>query len=102
MLNKCMFMDHVGHQAHQRKARVSYRKAKSLIEKIERMLEDGVYCVDIMQQNLAVMGLLRSAHRELMTGHLSSCFKKAMETGDEKKKQAMIAEILQVTHLVQK
>ncbi len=95
-------MDHASHHAQHEKARISYRKAKSLLEKIERMLEEDAYCIDVMQQNLAVMGLLRSAHRELMAGHLSSCFKQAMETGSEKKKQAMIAEILQVTHLAQK
>ena len=95
-------MNHTTHHAQHAKARISYRKAKSLLAKIERMLDDDAYCVDIMQQNLAVMGLLRSAHRELMAGHLSSCFKAAMESGSEKKKQAMIAEILQVTHLVQK
>lgn len=95
-------MEHATHHAEHEKARTSYRKAKSLLAKIERMLDDDVYCVDIMQQNLAVMGLLRSAHRELMAGHLSSCFKTAMESGSEKKKQSMITEILQVTHLAQK
>lgn len=50
----------------EKKLLTSYRKAKSLLETIEGMLENDVYCIDIMQQNLAVMGLLRSAHTQLM------------------------------------
>ena len=42
------------------------------------MIEGGEYCIDIMQQNLAVIGLLRSAHEMLMENHLNSCFKNAM------------------------
>lgn len=90
------------HQQKHEKARIAYRKAKSLIAKIERMLEADAYCIDIMQQNLAVMGLLRAAHRELMEQHLSHCFKTAMESGGERKKRSMIAEMLTVTHLSQK
>jgi CsoR family transcriptional regulator, copper-sensing transcriptional repressor len=80
----------------------SYRKAKSLLETIERMIEEDAYCIDIMQQNLAVMGLLRSAHTQLMERHLHHCFRSAMESGSEKKKRAMIEEMLTVTHLSQK
>ena len=48
--------------------------------KIIKMTEEDKYCVDIMQQNLAVLGLLRSAHQTLMENHLDTCFKKAMGT----------------------
>jgi len=63
------------------------------------MRGEGAYCVDIMQQNLAVIGLLRSAHQALMENHLNSCFKSAMKTNNEQKKQKMTDEILQVTKL---
>ena len=95
-------MQHHQHHNHHAKVRVGYRKAASLLKKIETMLDEDAYCIDIMQQNLAVMGLLRSAHLQLMEGHLHSCFRKAMESGSEKKKQAMIDEMLLVTNLSQK
>lgn len=66
------------------------------------MVEDDEYCIDIMQQNLAVIGLLRSAHQMLMENHLNTCFKEAMGTKDEKRKQEMIEEILKVTKLFNK
>lgn len=82
-----------------KKLLVSYRKAQSLIGKIIEMLERDAYCIDTMQQNLAVMGLLRSANGQLLERHLQSCFKNVMESGSEEKKQEMIVEILAVTKL---
>lgn len=78
---------------------VNFKKAQSSIKRIIQMLAEDAYCIDIMQQNLAVIGLLKSAHQMLMEGHLNSCFKKAMRSKQDKRKQAMIDEILKVTKL---
>lgn len=80
------------------KKTINLKKAKSLLEKIILMVEKGDYCIDIMQQNLAVIGMLKSFHEMMMADHLSSCFKKAMESGSDKKKKAMIEEILRVNN----
>ncbi len=64
------------------------------------MVEANEYCIDIMQQNLAVIGLLKSAHQMLMENHLNTCFKKAMETKNEKRKTEMTQEILRVTKML--
>lgn len=80
----------------------NFKKARSHIEKIIKMIEAGDYCIDIMQQNLAVIGLLKSAHQMLMEGHLNTCFKNAMKSTNEKRKQEMILEILKVTKIANK
>ena len=66
------------------------------------MVETNEYCINIMQQNLAAIGLLKSAHQMLMENHLNTCFKTAMATKNEKRKQEMIEEILKVTKLFHK
>lgn len=81
------------------KTLIAYKKARSLLDKVVTMMEEGEYCIDIMQQNLAVIGLLKSAHQQLMESHLNSCFKHAMSTNNEKRKQQMIEEILKVNSL---
>ena len=88
----------------QKKAKVitSFRKANSLLNKIIVMTENDRYCIDIMQQNLAVIGLLKSAHQMLMENHLKTCFKNAMGSKNEKKKREMVNEILRVTALLNK
>jgi len=84
------------------KTLTNLKKARSLLTKIIEMVEEDKYCIDIMQQNLAVVGLLKSAHQMLMENHLGTCFKKAMGTENKERKQAMIREILRVTKLFNK
>lgn len=81
---------------------ISLKKAQSLTAKIIKMIETNEYCINIMQQNLAGIGLLKSAHQALLERHLNTCFKSAMATNNEKRKQEMIQEILKVTKLSNK
>jgi len=81
---------------------INFKKSKSLLEKIMKMVQDNEYCIDIMQQNLAVIGMLKSAHQILMETHLRNCFTKAMESKQDKRKLEMIEEILKVTKLANK
>jgi CsoR family transcriptional regulator, copper-sensing transcriptional repressor len=57
------------------------------------MIESDRYCVDIMQQNLAAIGLLRSGHEKIMKNHLETCFLAAVKTESIKKKKEKIEEI---------
>jgi DNA-binding FrmR family transcriptional regulator len=89
-------------EENKKKILIGLRKASSSLSKVIGMVEGGHYCIDVMQQNLAVIGLLRSAHEALMANHLNTCFKSAMASKNEKKKQQMIEEILKVTNLYNK
>ena len=83
-------------------ALINFKKANTLLSKVVTMTEDDKYCVDIMQQNLAVIGLLKSANQLLMQGHLNTCFKSAVISKNKNKQEKMIAEITQVTKLSNK
>lgn len=84
------------------RALVNFKKARGTLEKMIEMTENNLYCMDIMQQNLAVIGLLKSAHQLLMENHLKTCFKRAMSSKNEAAKNKMTAEILKVTKLSNK
>lgn len=81
---------------------ISLKKARSSLDNVISMIEDSRYCVDIMQQNLAVIGLLKSAHQKLMENHLKTCFKSAMNSENETLKEKMVKEILAVDRLAGK
>lgn len=85
-----------------KKALINFKKAQGSIGGIIKMVEEDKYCIDIMQQNLAVIGLLKSAHQMLMKNHLNTCFRKAIGSKNEKKKREMTGEILKVTKLFNK
>ncbi len=72
---------------------IALKKARTLLDRIITMTEEGEYCIDIMQQNLAVIGLLRSAQEKLLENHLHTCFAEGMKTGSQAKRNHMIDEI---------
>lgn len=84
------------------KALINSKKAATLLLRIQKMLEDDVYCVDIIQQNLAVIGLLKSANQLLLEGHLNSCFIDSFTSANKKSKEKAIQELLQITKLSNK
>ena len=84
------------------KALISFKKAHSLTAKIIEMIRQDKYCIDVMQQNLAVIGMLKSANQMLLENHLNTCFKAAVESKKEKRKEEAIKEILQVIKLSNK
>lgn len=79
------------------KAVIAFKKVRSLMDRLIEMSENNQYCVDIMQQNLAALGLLKSAHQSLLEGHLHSCFASAMASSNQKRKKEMIEEIIRVS-----
>jgi DNA-binding FrmR family transcriptional regulator len=89
-------------QENKKKITIGLKKASSLISKVIEMVEKDRYCIEVMQQNLAVIGLLRSAHEELMANHLDTCFRSALVSGNKKKKEAMVEEILKVNRFYNK
>lgn len=88
--------------SHKEKARLNFKKAQSLLIRIIAMVDSGEYCINIMQQNLAVIGLLKSAHQTLMENHLNACFKKAVASKNTRRQQEMVEEILKVSNLLNK
>lgn len=84
------------------KTLISFKKAATLLAKITKMVEADHYCIEVMQQNLAVIGLLRSAHEALMANHLNTCFKSALAAKNEKRKKEMIEEVLKLINFYNK
>jgi DNA-binding FrmR family transcriptional regulator len=78
---------------------IAMKKAQSHLGNVIKMVEENHYCVDVLQQNLAVMGLLKSANDKILSRHLNSCFITAMGGTNEKKKKQMIEEILKINKL---
>lgn len=84
-----------------KKVLIWLKKAKTSLEKVMQMVEDDKYCIDIIQQNLAVIGLLKSANRNLLEWHLSHCIKSAAKSGNEEIIEKKIQELSYIIKLAQ-
>lgn len=89
-------------KSEKQKALINLRKTRGLLDKIIQMAERDEYCIDIMQQNLAAIGLLKSVNQTLMENHLYNCFSSAMNSNNDDRKNMMINEILTISKLSQR
>ncbi len=74
-------------------------KARGMIGKIEKMLDEDRYCIDISQQVNAVIGILRGANKEILESHLRTCGVDRLGSGDSNDREIFIAELLRVTDI---
>ena len=77
------------------------KKAKTSLEKIIKMVEEDKYCIDIIQQNLAVIWLLKSANMNLLEGHLNCCVKNAVLSKDDAEVNDKMKELVKIINLAQ-
>jgi DNA-binding FrmR family transcriptional regulator len=61
---------------------------------IQRMVDEGAYCIDIINQNLAVQRALEKVNRLILERHLQTCVTTAIQGHDPAERERVIAEIL--------
>ncbi len=57
---------------------------------IKKMLEDDVYCIDILTQVSAANCALNSFSKELLSNHLSHCVANDLKNGSDEKMEELI------------
>jgi len=83
------------------KVLIGLKKARTSLDKIIQMLENEAYCIDIIQQNLSVIGLLKSANLNLLEWHLNGCIKHAILSQDQEQVDAKVTELVKIIRLAQ-
>ena len=57
------------------------------------MIEEDRYCIDVSNQIMATQAILRKVNNEVLHGHIDSCVKAAVESGDSKAADIKLKEI---------
>lgn len=66
---------------------------KGQIEGLINMVDEDRYCIEISDQVLAAIGLLKSVNKEVINAHLEGCVVKALNSSNEEEIKAKIDEI---------
>ncbi len=75
------------------------KKAKGLMDTIQKMVDEDRYCMDIAQQCNAALGLLRSANALILESHLNSCAAHKLGSKDSTEKEKFVSELMQVFNI---
>ena len=62
----------------------------------KKMVEDGRYCIDIIQQNLGVISALHKVNEKLLLKHLEHCVTSVVKNSNAKARKQVFKEILEV------
>ncbi len=72
------------------------KTAEGHIRGIERMLEDGAYCIDVIRQIQAVQAALNKVSTEILDRHMNSCLITAVRGDDPAERERVLKEIIDV------
>ena len=66
------------------------------VQGIERMVENDVYCIDVIKQILAVQSALTKVSHLVLENHLQTCVTTAIRGQDAEEQRRVIDEIVDV------
>ncbi len=69
---------------------------------VERMVEDGVYCIDVIRQIQAVQAALNKISSMILENHLNTCLITAVRGEDPAERERVLSEIAEVFETSQK
>lgn len=59
------------------------KRIEGQVRGLQRMLEEDVYCADILTQSAAVSAAIGAFNRDLLERHLNSCVVRDIRSGEE-------------------
>ena len=81
------------------KAILMLKTCRGQIDATLKMIDDGRYCMDVVNQILAAEALLKKANKLILKQHMEKCVKTAFDKVDVDEK---IAEVIDVLNKVMK
>lgn len=72
------------------------RSIEGHVRGIERMVNDDVYCIDMMKQVKAVQNALERVNSIILANHLNTCVTTAIRSDEESERERVVEEIIQI------
>lgn len=66
------------------------------LEGVKKMINEEKYCIDIIQQNEAVIAALNKTNQIILKNHLNTCVTEAIRGKNERERKKKIRELLEI------
>lgn len=74
------------------------KRVAGQVQGIQRMLEDGRYCIDVLRQVGAAEAALHSIGELILRNHLETCVRETFESDNVNDRRDKIEELIDVFH----
>ena len=91
-----------GHMTVHTENTASLSRVEGQIKGVKRMIDDGEYCIDIINQIQAARAALQSISKSILAKHLKYCVATALEEKDEADIDRKLEEIMVVIKRMEK
>ncbi len=82
-------------EATKKKALIRLRRIEGQVQGVQKMVEEGRYCIDILQQLSAIRGALDQVSLIVMERHIDSCVAEAIKSGNGTARREKIEELME-------
>ena len=72
------------------------------VRRVQRMVEEDAYCIDILKQSMAVQAAMDKVNSIILENHLHSCVTTAIRGEDPGERERVITELLHVFEMESK
>jgi len=72
------------------------KKIEGQIKGVQKMIEDGRYCIDILTQLSSVVGAIKSVEENIINRHLRTCVADSLVSRGRKEKERKVQEIIDI------
>ncbi len=72
------------------------RKIEGQVRGVQRMIEGGRYCMDVLTQMRAIRRALAKVEEQVLAEHVRSCVIEAVRSGDERDRDEKLQELMDV------
>ena len=81
---------------------VALRRIEGQVRGVQGMVENGEYCIDILNQIYAIKGALGRVEEKILKKHFEHCVTEAVKGTSEKEKQQKLDEIIRLIQRTRK
>ncbi len=78
------------------------RRVEGQVQGVERMIQEGRYCIDILTQLAAARGALQEVGRMVLRAYLRACVAKVVRSESAERRARRIDEILSALRRVER
>jgi len=72
------------------------KKIEGQVRGVQKMIQDGRYCIDILTQLSSIVGAIKSVEGNIMDRHLKGCVRQPFDKGNRNDRQKKIDEVITV------
>ena len=72
------------------------KKIEGQVRGVQKMIQDGRYCIDILTQLSSVVGAIKSVEENIMDRHLKGCVRQSFGKGNKNDSLDKIDEVITV------